>query len=82
MVILEAAVSSTLQEEPRCVNLIPSTSDVESCVPTVRLAVNITAVLQQKKSCHIYDVIQEESQNRPISALKVIEIYKELNELN
>lgn len=35
MVILKAAVSSILQEQPYCINLISSTSTVKGCVPTV-----------------------------------------------
>lgn len=48
MVILEAAVSAALQEQPDRVDLIPSTGAVERCVPTVRLAVGVTAALQQR----------------------------------
>lgn len=58
VVILEAAVSSTLQEQPHHVNLVPSTGAVERCVPTVGLAVNVTAALPQ--TSYTDDVIQTE----------------------
>lgn len=48
MVVLEADVGSALQQQPHCVHLTSATGAVQGCVPTVRLAVHITAALQQK----------------------------------
>lgn len=48
MVVLEAALSPTLQQQPHCVHLTSATGVVQSCIPTVRLAVYITAILRQK----------------------------------
>lgn len=50
VVIFEAAVSSALQEQPHHVNLVPSTGAVERRVPTVALAVDVTAALPHTSS--------------------------------
>lgn len=71
MVVLEAAVGSALQQQPHCVHLTSATGAVQGCVPTVWLAVDITATLQQKKQKKLTDVIQNNSQSRLISAWKM-----------
>lgn len=58
VVVLEAAVSSALQEQPHHVHLVPSTGAVERRVPTVGLAVDVTAALPQTSSTD--DAVQTE----------------------
>lgn len=50
VVVLEAAVSSTLQQQPHRVHLTSATGAVQGCVATVGLAVDITAILLQQKN--------------------------------
>lgn len=64
MVVLEAAVCSTLQQQPHRVYLTSATGVVQRRVPTVWLAVDITAALYQRKQKFNPDVIQKRTQNR------------------
>lgn len=48
MVVLEAAVGAALQQQPHGVHLTSATGAVQRRVPAVRLAVDITATLNEE----------------------------------
>lgn len=49
VVVLQTAVSSILQQGPHRLHVAPTTGTVQSRVATVRLAVYVTAILNQRK---------------------------------
>lgn len=51
MVVLKATVGSTLQQQPHNVHLASATGNVQGCVPTVGLTVDIASILWKRNSC-------------------------------
>lgn len=62
VVVLKAAVCSALQQQPHRVHLTSATGAMQGRVPAIRLAVDITATLQQKNREVDTDVIHKENQ--------------------
>lgn len=59
VVVLNTAVSSIFKQQSHCIHLSPAAGTMQSCVSAVRLAVNITAILQTKNQHKVnYSEIQ------------------------
>ena len=63
VVVLKAAVCSALQQQPHRVHLTSAAGAMQGRVPAIRLAVDITATLQQKNREVDTDVIHKENQS-------------------